>query len=489
MKNRILSALTVLILLFSLSGIGGCAKKPSLLSVTYDGGYLGHRYAYEWTQMLVDTVDALDASEVGVYEGKLSDEYYRIELSADATVGSGNWRIERVNDRLVRVYAADGYGFIGASRYFAEAWEQSGSYTAEIASGSYLQTLSELEGGTAYAYNRQGEVRVMFYNVLWGEPTPDERNQLNAETVRRYLPDVLGLQEMNKSKRGNTQDGKGGLIAELEALGYVEAIDPRVKNLYGTEERIPGTDASLTTDVTEHTELYGYGTKGGTEVTVNGETFYTFFNCAPLLYNAQTTRLIAADYYWYRNQWDKRTGQKHENGATDCASKAATWGVFENLATGERYIAISTHMCTRSDYVRGLQGQEMVELIERLSAEYDCPIILGGDYNGTYTSANYRIFEQNGMIDVEKNGLATVYTSKTRGHHTYPAFNEEAGLTLPASGDNTGTAGSDKSVDHIMLANVEEGELTVGIFALIIDDCTMSGADHFPMVMDFTING
>ena len=114
------------------------------------------------------------------------------------------------------------------------------------------------------------------------------------------------------------------------------------------------------------TEFEGVASNGLVKVTVNGETFYTFFNCAPLLYNTKTTRLIKSEYYWYKNQWDKRDGMSHENSAGDCASKAATWGVFESIATRERYIVISTHMCTRSDYIRGLQGQEMVDLIEQL---------------------------------------------------------------------------------------------------------------------------
>ena len=488
MKKRILCLLLITILLLpSMAGLAGCASKPKLLSIVYDGSYLQKRYAHEWAEVLADTVEALDASKVGVVDRELSDDYYRIELCKTDDVEAGWWYIERTSDKLVRVYAADGYGFVGASRYFANVWKQTGAYTEVGAAGSYLDTLTELEQATAYAYDRQGEYRVMFYNVLWDNTDKEERITLNANVVNIYQPDVLGLQEMKSTKRGDAEDGKGGLIAELAQLGYVEAIDPRVKNFYDKSEKIPGTDASLTTDTEAHVELNGYGTGGGTKVTVNGETFYTFFNCAPLLYNTKTTRLIEADYYWYKNQWDTRTGQTHDNSAGDCASKAATWGVFEDIDTGDRYIAISTHMCTRSDYIRGLQGQEMIDLIAELTEKYDCPVILGGDYNGTYTSANYKCFEENGLIDVEKNDLASLYTTKTRGHHTYPAYNEAKESVQPAPNDNTGTASSDKSVDHIMITNVDEGEMDIFVFGVVIDDNTLSGADHFPMYMDFSI--
>ena len=64
----------------------------------------------------------------------------------------------------------------------------------------------------------------------------------------------------------------------------------------------------------------------------------------------------------------------------------------------------------------------------------------------------------------------------------------EKGCVQPAPEDNTGTMGSDKSVDHIMIANADEGEIEIGIFAVIIDECSMSGADHFPMVIDFSLH-
>ena len=84
-----------------------------------------------------------------------------------------------------------------------------------------------------------------------------------------------------------------------------------------------------------------------------------------------------------------------------------------------------------------------------------------------------------------KNGVATVYASQVMGHHTYPAYNEEAELTLPAENDNTGKYGPERSVDHIMLQN-EEG-VSVAVLGVVIDDCSMSGADHFPIFMDFSI--
>ena len=39
-----------------------------------------------------------------------------------------------------------------------------------------------------------------------------------------------------------------------------------------------------------------------------------------------------------------------------------------------------------------------------------------------------------------------------------------------------------------MIGNVDEGELDIYVFGVVIDECSKSGADHFPMYMDFSIN-
>ena len=462
-------------------------------TIIYDGTYMQMRLAHVLRDEIIGLMSRSEDDPTPKVEKKENAEGVEgdvVELVIDEEIASGTWRLEVVDNHRVVLYAKDYYGFTSGARKLARYFKNRQQYIDEkSASGDYRDTLRYVEGGSAYAYERQGEHRVMFYNVLWDSFCKEERIELNTTLVAQYMPDVLGLQEMKNNKRGgNNANGKGGLIATLEEIGYVETFDPRVKNFYTKDEKIPGTDASLTTDTEEHVELNGYGTGGGIKVTVNGETFYTYFNCSPLLYNPATTKLIASEYYWYKNQWDKRTGQTHENAADDCASKSATWGVFEDLDTHDRYIVINTHMCTRSDYIRGLQAQELLVLIDELVAEYDCPVLLGGDYNGNRNSTNYKVLEAGGMIDVEKNNLATVYTSKTRGHHTYPAMDEEKGFVQPGPNDNTGLYGSDLSIDHIMITNADEGEMSIGIFGVVIDECSMSGADHFPMVIDFTLD-
>ena len=415
-----------------------------------------------------------------------------ISIVEDATIGNGEWALHQKGDGIYEVHAADYYGFTAAARYFksyvAQNRKSEQPYPAS-AVGSYLDEgiLTKHEASTAYAFTHTGDIRVMFNNILFHEQSVSQRNIYNAELFSIYMPDVLGLQEVNIGRRGDVEEGNGGVIKELEKLGYAETIDPRVHNAYTSSQKIPGTDASLTTDTTEHVELNGYGVSGAIQVTLNGETFYTYYNHTPLLYNTATTKCIESGYYWYKNQWDKRTGANHENGSSDCGSKSATWGLFEDLETGERYIVISTHMCTRSEYVRGLQGAEMMAFIDELIATYDAPVLFGGDYNGTYGSANYLIFAEGGLVNPKTEKLASIFTTMLgTTHQPYPVYDADYKLTVPAKGNALNTTSTGNMIDHIMIKNHDAMEIFV--FGTVVDEMALSGADHLPIFIDFSLN-
>ena len=296
----------------------------------------------------------------GTEEGQLY-----ISVEQDDTIEKGDWVI-RVNEDGI-VIACNGYhGFEDAIEGFAKAKNNDGYYSfkvGDVIGGNYFENLNpnkELDKTNSYVYNKLGNNRVMFYNVLWGDTytkddgskihyPADERNQVQIQMFTEYMPDVLGLQEYNDSKRFGTY----GLKAALEELGYVEAVDYIVDNASREEYWLGGAVKD------ENGKLIGYKPGKGNPVgqKVDEEKYgfsHTYTNNVPLYYNTNTTKLIAAEYYWYENQWD--LGElvtdeygtyyptTHENNSGDCASKALTWGVFENITTGERYIAISTHI-------------------------------------------------------------------------------------------------------------------------------------------------
>lgn len=465
--------------------------------LVHDGAYLHKRL----THLLQKEIKAATGLmlPIGVNE-VVAGKKFAIRLTDDSSCKSGCWKIGYSAERGVELKATDYYGFVAATRDLASSWEKYDCFAFDTdASNSYLDTLKSFEQSCAYAYNQKGEYRLMFYNVLWMEKNPSERDYLNAEMIKQYMPDVLGCQEFDISRRGEVKnsDGKGGLVAKLAELGYAEAVDPRVRNAYNVNKTIPGTDASLTVkDAAAGTPLAGYGINGASQVTVGSETYYTYYNCTPLFYNTNTTKIVTdehgkelAGYYWYKNQVDRITGAAHSCGDQDCGSKAATWGVFESLETGERYIVISTHMCTRSDYIKGLQAQELVALINELVADNDYPVFLGGDYNARYDQPNYLYFTKDaGYIDIERNDLPTDYNSKVKSYHRdYPVYDWTLGFYRPADNDDSGMIAPDESVDHIVLANAELADVNFNVYGVIVDECTISGSDHFPIMLDFTL--
>ncbi len=458
----------------------------------------------------------------------------KIVMTVDSSLTNGDFKITTSKSgsyTTITVKAGSYYGFEGAEDfiiaqvlYGLQPVAASGfTYT-----GNFADWVTGTEVSTQYAYNKMGTVRVMFNNVLfnnstgtqldssgntWNDVPTDKRNPLQQTMIEQYMPDVLGCQEFNASKRGNATAGNGGLAGQLAALGYVEAVDPRVKNAYATSTTIPGTDngavsgtvtlANLKDDAFNDayadrisgTEINGYGTSGATKVTVGGSTYYTYYNNTPLFYNPNTTRLIKAEYYWYKYQWDQRTcsdctlckngthvyaDMHHPNSASDCGSKSATWGVFESIETGERYIVITTHMATRSDYIRGLQAEEMVALINQLVAQYNCPVFLGGDMNGSINNSNYRTFVDIGKYtDVAKDEVAQIYSSELGTTHGYPIWNSSLNMMLPTNKVRYDS----NSIDCIFATN--DAAVRINVFGVVADDCTESASDHLPIFIDF----
>ncbi|MBQ9760974.1 MAG: hypothetical protein IJW16_06465 [Clostridia bacterium] len=467
--------------------------------IKHDSSSLQHRVAYQVRDAIKDATGII----LPVTNQKPADGTPVIKFLTDLTLEKGCWKIVSNENNEITVKANGYYGFYDAATYFKSALKTDGYYDFEKEpSGDYVDHASGQATATKYAYDQRGDLRVMFLNVLFGTVDPESRNPLQAYMMDAYRPDVLGGQEFNNTKRGGSKDleGDGGLVALLADLGYVEAVDPRVHNAYGTGELIPGTEdwAYLTNPIYQQGQKHhGYG--GGTTVTYNGETYNTFFNNTPLFYNSETTELIAAEYYWYKSQWDRITGANHENSAMDCGSKAATWGVFKDKATGEQYIVISTHMCTRSNYIRGLQGQEIVALIQKLVNQYQCPVFFGGDMNGNIGDANYDLFIESGYLSLQDSliggkHVASEFTSDLRTNQPYPIFNTELRIMTPAPGASVATTAqvtNQNSIDQIfvidnrVLENAKK-EVDVKTFCVVVDDVVMSSSDHLPIFTDFS---
>ena len=412
-------------------------------------------------------------------------------LNQDDSLENGAFSIS-VSGNLINVNAGDYHGFDAAITALTTEYNHSdGYYTFRdgmTKNDNHISYLDKFETSAKYTYDRRGEYRVMFYNVLfysstgtrkdsngrdWNDVPVKDRNRLQAILIAEYMPDVLGCQEFNVSKRD--QAGSDDLSKLLEKLGYAETVDPRVDNA-------------------SHPIL---GSGGAPEVTVGDKTFKTFYNATPLFYNTKTTKHLDGAYYWYKNQWDQEgIGGTHELAANDCASKSATWGLFESLETREKYIVISTHMCSANDYIRGLQAQELVALISELVATYNVPVFLGGDMNGNIGDSNYDLFVgdagykslQDYRDPDTKKTLATEFTSLLNTCHGYPIYDRNDFAMTPGNGSlsNISLSPNRNSIDQIFVTNEDTADIKV--FGVIADFCARRGSDHLPLMVDFSIN-
>jgi endonuclease/exonuclease/phosphatase family metal-dependent hydrolase len=280
---------------------------------------------------------------------------------------------------------------------------------------------SELKKSSPALFDRSGEVRVLIQNI-WGNTSEgqiDDRMLQTALIYEEYAPDVIGLQECSTGARG----GKNGIVNLLDKLGYTE---------------VP------------------------VKISDN--------NATPLFYRQNRVRLIDSGYL--------RFTQVNKD-----ASKGLTWAVFETNATKETFAVLSTHYWWQSDDAqdtldRESNARESLSTIAMIAEKYNCPVIIGGDFNCNTTSSPYGILTTGGLRDVQS------WAKKTENmhtHHTYPTYDAEKGLwddpVYPA-------ANYSRSIDHIFAT----GNLTPVRFDVVTDLYAILSSDHCPLVFDFDIN-
>lgn len=284
---------------------------------------------------------------------------------------------------------------------------------------------AELKQTGPAIFERSGEVRVLIQNI-WGNTSSgniDGRMLQTTAIYDVYRPDVIGLQECSPGARG----GNNGIIKLLAGIGYTE-VPAKSTNSSGN-------------------------------------------NYTPLLYNPETVKLIEYGYRLYEGQ-------------NDSGSKGLTWAVFETLATGERFGAISTHFWWQSDDAqdtrdRESNAREMLDTVASIQAKYNCPVVSGGDFNCNPSSSPYGIITSGGMRDVQS---WAKLTENMHTHHTYPTFNETTGLwddpVYPS-------ANYSRSIDHIF-ATTEN--ITPKRYDVVTDLYAVLSSDHCPMILDFDLN-
>ena len=165
--------------------------------------------------------------------------------------------------------------------------------------------------------------------------------------------------------------------------------------------------------------------------------------------------------------------------------KSVTWGVFEDLRSGKKFISFATHLWWKyngdeSHALRELNVRLILDTIARQKAKWgDLPVIGGGDLNcNAEGQPALRFFERAGYSDA---GKCADETSSVPSEHSSPKRG--------ADGRYHGEKGAVGKKGHAMLDRVF---YTKGIHAyrheVICDQATLDISDHSPVVVDLNFS-
>ncbi|MBQ2716464.1 MAG: hypothetical protein IJF21_06655, partial [Clostridia bacterium] len=109
-----------------------------------------------------------------------------------------------------------------------------------------------------------------------------------------------------------------------------------------------------------------------------------------------------------------------------------SWAVFTNPKTGVKFAFISTHWDFGNEdnkqQMRKVQAEEMTKKIQSLKAEYNCPVIITGDFNCNNTSESYKYFMSiNGMVNALTNS-ESYYNAKGTSSIDFIMITKEDGV-------------------------------------------------------------
>lgn len=273
----------------------------------------------------------------------------------------------------------------------------------------------------ANAFDNSADVRIMSANVLvdfdWGlgiNPAPPRAAKF-FKVLETYRPDVIGVQEQS----------------EAWSAVFIEHLPDEYK-------------------------------------LINPVSTYLNEKMSTLVYNADTLKLIdSGDYKFSFKGADKKT-------------RRVAWGVFEVKETGKRFGVTNTHLDFITDEMNfelrlqeiGSEVDEMLATVDKIIAQYNCPVFSPGDYN-TYESAFLT-------------GPYTEIYSKISGSMTDSKFNCERSTVGDLTEIIEGSFNQDcismdmQDVDHIFY----KGNTSIRTFALLSYSYLYDMTDHNLIFVD-----
>ncbi len=290
----------------------------------------------------------------------------------------------------------------------------------------------------------EGTVRIVssniyFHNLAWHHSGESEAQKTavikqNADFFKESQGDILLLQEVSNGTLSGSKDYRvqDRLNPMLEAIGY-EMVDAKVGP-------------------------FPAGTSNAN---------FAGCNYTPIWYNPEVVTLEASEHNFYSSV------RTNPDGGLS-SSKGFTWALFTEKATGKKFIAASTHLtyhgdATIANKLRQDDAEELVKRLGEVSAQYNAPVIVGGDFNCGKTSAPY------GIISAKYENVKQI--AKVLLNSTYATMHNYPSTQLPA---NNGS-----QIDFIF---VTRDAFDVRLYQTMLSYKSLVAADHIPTSIDFKIN-
>ncbi|MBQ8232378.1 MAG: endonuclease/exonuclease/phosphatase family protein [Lachnospiraceae bacterium] len=275
------------------------------------------------------------------------------------------------------------------------------------------EKVRNLETGTRFATERPGDVRCMFYNVYGYKARCGpiaERQGLQEQLIKTYMPDVLAFQEYS----GNYHSA---FTYRLRENGYCEV-----------------------------------------EV-LQGENNYT-----PLFYRKDRLKVMDSGYLLYEGP----------NDVNSKSITWAVFEMLESgkqfIAMSNHFMYNQSGIDANA--ARVANAKEAAALIAKLRSNdvyKDIPMLFGGDLNCNMNSEPVEKLTENGLVNAWK--IAEVKNDSS-GHHDYTTYNEEyetySAWDIPIEGYLGAT-----SIDHVFVSEntlVKSFATLMDMYALIASD-------------------
>ena len=196
----------------------------------------------------------------------------------------------------------------------------------------------------------------------------------------------------------------------------------------------------------------------------------------PIAYRKDLFELVDSWFYLYPEEIPGLEGAFN-----NLNTKSYSIALLRLKETGQLLLFATTHLwyksdaaCPGSEDAKAWQVERLVDKLDELQGQYDCPAVVVGDFNTWPAAKAIRAAKARGFAHAHD--VATEFADETCGHH----FCCDKGFDTQVS-----EGGFEKSLDHILVRGVKEG--AVCRYERSYADYYMPLSDHFPLWIDMEL--